>query len=230
MDLLTMVQLDGQGFFEDAEENPQLAGADPPSWPASAAARDAAGKAKQLKDAADYGGAAEQYAIALRGGHPNMAACYGKRADCLGRIGRLEEALADFSMATRLMPSSGAHLYGKAYTLKLLGRTEEAAKTAADAVSCNHEPAQALLTQLLETLSAGNAAAAPAPCATADAPTAVARPAEEESRFLPADESVEEENGGWTRDSSLLLASLSGGASKEFTRAVSLESLEGPPA
>ena len=186
MDLLTMVQLDGQGFFEDAEENPQLAGADPPSWPESAAARAAASKARQLKGSGDFGGAAEQYAVALRSGHPNMAACYGKRADCLGRIGRLEEALADFSMATRLMPTSGAHLYGKAYTLKLLGRTEEAAKTAADAVSYAHEPAQALLTQLLEAITAGSAAA-PA----ADEPTAVASPAavkEEGGLFSPADE------------------------------------------
>ncbi len=150
MDLLTLAQLDAQGFFEDAEENPQLGGLDAPTWAETAAARAAASEAKQLKDAGRYAAAVEQYASALRSGHPNKAACYGKRADCLGRVGRLEEALADFSMATRLQPSSGAHLAGKAYTLKLLGRTKEAVAAAADAVACgNHPPAEALHAQLL---------------------------------------------------------------------------------
>ena len=150
MDLLTLAQLDAQGFFEDAEENPQLGGLPAPTWAESTAARTAASEAKRLKDAGRYADAAGQYAAALRFGHPNKAACYGKRADCLGRVGRLEEALADFSMATRLQPSSGAHLAGKAYTLKLLGRPKEAIAAAAASVACgNHPPAEALHAQLL---------------------------------------------------------------------------------
>lgn len=160
MDLLTLAQLDGQGFFEDAEENPQLGGLQPPTWAETAAARTAASEAKRLKDAGQYAAAAEQYATAVNSGHPNKAACYGKRADCLGRIGRLEDALADFSMATRLQPSSGAHLSGKAYTLKLLGRTKEAIAVAADAVACgNHPPAAALHAQLLREVRADQMAA-----------------------------------------------------------------------
>ena len=150
MDLLTLAQLDAQGFFEDAEENPQLGGLDAPTWAETSAARTAASKAKQLKDAGEYAAAAEQYASAIHSGHPNKAACYGKRADCLGRVGRLEEALTNFAMATRLQPSSGAHLAGKAYTLKLLGRTKEAIAVATDAVACgNPPPAEALHAELL---------------------------------------------------------------------------------
>jgi tetratricopeptide (TPR) repeat protein len=150
MDLLTLAQLDAQGFFEDAEENPQLGGLDAPTWAETSAARAAANEAKQLKAAGNYAAAAEQYASAIRAGHPNKAACYGKRADCLGRVGRLEEALTDFAMATRLEPSRGSHLAGRAYTLKLLGRTKEAIAVAADAVACgNHPPAEALHAELL---------------------------------------------------------------------------------
>ena len=121
MDLLTMAQLDGQGCFEDAEENPQLEGAPPLTWTESAAARQAAEAARSLKERGDFGAAAEQYAAALSAGHPNRAACHGKRADCLGRVGRLEEALAEFERAVELAPTSGAHRYGKAYTLRMLG-------------------------------------------------------------------------------------------------------------
>lgn len=121
MDLLTMAQLDGQGCFEDAEENPQLEGAPPLTWTESAAARQAAEAARSLKERGDFEAAAEQYAAALSAGHPNRAACHGKRADCLGRVGRLEEALAEFGRAVELAPTSGAHRYGKAYTLRMLG-------------------------------------------------------------------------------------------------------------
>ena len=42
------------------------------------------------------------------------------------------------------------HLAGRAYTLKLLGRTKEAIAVAADAVACgNHPPAEALHAELL---------------------------------------------------------------------------------
>ena len=60
MDLLTLVQLSAQGVFEDAEENPQLGGLEPPTWAESTAARTAASEAKRLKgwiDEAVEGGA-----------------------------------------------------------------------------------------------------------------------------------------------------------------------------
>jgi hypothetical protein len=95
MDMLSLIQGESRGVFEDAEDNPELpAGAAPPTWAASARARAAAAEGRRLKLTAQaaHAQAQAQAQAQARAASPSGGAAGG--GDAAAATGLVEAAAA----------------------------------------------------------------------------------------------------------------------------------------